>query len=232
MGSFWFPPQHSRPIGVLCGVGRLRAPLGWMMPLRRIAFAGASKHCLVYDPTGRIRTGRRARIPNSTRTLTPHRSLLAGPHTSRGSPRSYANDYGPAASSLQQPIRRTLSLRNGPSARSTRRNRSHSRASRLRLVPACRGRPDPASQVSCSIADVLDSLHACGLTLHRRPSAPPVEGGPQPPCVTSASCGRRATVCRERSDWCPYALLPRRWASPPVSSLPPPHAVYPSVPRL
>src|SRR5215203_7484706 len=96
---------------------------------------------------------------------------------------------------MQYPIQRTLSLRNGPSARSTRRNRSHSRASRLRLVPACRGRPDPASQVSCSIADVLDSLHACALTLHRRPSAPPVEGGPQPPCVTSASCGPRATVC-------------------------------------
>src|ERR687897_152437 len=151
----------------------------------------------------------------------PHRSLPGGPRTSRGNPRTYANDHGPAASPLQNPIRRTLSLRNGPSARSTRRNRSHSRASRLRLVPACRGRPDPASQVSCSIADVLDSLHACGLTLHRRPSAPPVEGGPQPPCVTSASCGRRATVCRERSDWCPYALLPRRWASPPVSPLPP-----------
>src|SRR5215218_1429434 len=159
----------------------------------------------------------------------PHRSRSGGPRTSRGSPRTYPNDHGPAASPLQNPIRRTLSLRNGPSARSTRRNRSHARASRLGLASVCRGHLDPTLQISCSTSDVLDSLLARGLTLRRRLPAPPVEGVPQPPCAASASCGRRAAACRERSDWCPYASLPRLWASPPGSPLLQPRAVYPSV---
>src|SRR3712207_2366073 len=85
---------------------------------------------------------------------------------------------------------------------------------------------------SCSTSDVLDSLHAGGLTPRRRLQAPPVERGLQPPCAASTSCGHHAVACRGRFDWCPCASLPRRWAFPPVSPLPPPRAVCPLVLRL
>ena len=63
----------------------------------------------------------------SARTLTSRRSLLAGPHTFRDSHRSCASDPGPEALPSRHQVQRTVSLRTGPSARSTRRNRSLSR---------------------------------------------------------------------------------------------------------
>jgi hypothetical protein len=164
MGSFWLPPPalqtHRRPGGRKPPPGTT----GRMISPRRKAFAGACKHCLAYTPTGRTRTGRRAtagaKIPTPARTLTPRRSLLAGPHTARDSPRTYADDHGTAASPLQHPIRRTLSPRNGPSARNTL-------ATDLALARLSYGSHQFVEvtsiqhrKSSCSTSDVLDSLHA------------------------------------------------------------------------
>src|SRR5215211_2678999 len=71
---------------------------------------------------------------------------------------------------------------------------------------------------------------------HRRtplriPPALLLPRGPRPPSASSAFCGHRAAACRGRSDWCPCAWRPPRWASPPVSPPPPPLAVYLSVLR-